>query len=186
MSNQYFPENPEGVDKNPNSSSPYQQPGQNAPYGQQFPQSGPHDSPYGGQPSGQYDSYQQPSQSNPYSNSGYAQPNGPAKKEWMGLAFEKNVVPNPATNGHSVQTPKSVGLAYVLWFFLGWVGVHQFYLGNTQRGLFNLLLWAVTVVVGFVGIPLGLLYFAYWVYEGVTLKAQTEEINAGYIRKSIL
>jgi TM2 domain-containing membrane protein YozV len=30
---------------------------------------------------------------------------------------------------------KSVGTAYVLWFFLGALGVHQFYLGKTVRGV---------------------------------------------------
>lgn len=31
--------------------------------------------------------------------------------------------------------PKSVGVAYVLWFFLGVIGVHQFYLGKVGRGV---------------------------------------------------
>ncbi|GAA1737002.1 TM2 domain-containing protein [Luedemannella helvata] len=30
---------------------------------------------------------------------------------------------------------KSVGVAYALWFFLGVIGVHQFYLGNTIRAV---------------------------------------------------
>ncbi len=30
---------------------------------------------------------------------------------------------------------KSVGIAYLLWFFLGALGVHQFYLGRTGRGV---------------------------------------------------
>ncbi len=38
---------------------------------------------------------------------------------------------------------KSVGLAYVLLIFLGNVGIHQFYLGKTRRGLAYLLLGVV-------------------------------------------
>jgi hypothetical protein len=30
---------------------------------------------------------------------------------------------------------KSVGVAYLLWFFLGWAGVHHFYLGKFGRGV---------------------------------------------------
>ncbi|MEJ3746599.1 TM2 domain-containing protein [Actinomycetes bacterium KLBMP 9797] len=30
---------------------------------------------------------------------------------------------------------KSVGTAYLLWFFLGAVGAHQFYLGKTGRAI---------------------------------------------------
>lgn len=30
---------------------------------------------------------------------------------------------------------KSVGTAYLLWFFLGVIGAHQFYLGKTGRAI---------------------------------------------------
>jgi TM2 domain-containing membrane protein YozV len=30
---------------------------------------------------------------------------------------------------------KSVGIAYLLWFFLGVLGAHQFYLGKTGRAI---------------------------------------------------
>ena len=36
-------------------------------------------------------------------------------------------------------TDKSIGLAYLLWFFLGLLGVHQFYLGKVGRGVGYLL-----------------------------------------------
>ena len=45
---------------------------------------------------------------------------------------------------------KSKGTAYALWFFLGLIGGHKFYLGKTGMGLFYLLagggflvLWAI-------------------------------------------
>ena len=36
------------------------------------------------------------------------------------------------------MTLKQTPVAYVLWFFLGILGVHQFYLGRTSRGLLYL------------------------------------------------
>jgi TM2 domain-containing membrane protein YozV len=54
---------------------------------------------------------------------------------------------------------KSVGLGYVLWFFLGGLGVHRFYLGRTGSGVAQLLL-------GLLGwLPL----FAGWVVLGIWL-----------------
>ncbi len=57
---------------------------------------------------------------------------------------------------------KSVGLAFVFWFFLGGLGGHRFYLGRTGSAVAQLLLsifgW-LTVVVGFgllLLVPLGI------------------------------
>ncbi|BCJ27398.1 TM2 domain-containing protein [Actinocatenispora sera] len=49
----------------------------------------------------------------------------------------------PATAG-----TKSVGVAYLLWFFFGFLGVHQFYLGKTGRGV------SYIFTLGWVGIGL--------------------------------
>lgn len=51
---------------------------------------------------------------------------------------------------------KSLLVAYLLWFFLGYVGAHRFYLGRTLSGLIMLILSAVTLVLtlvsfGFLG-----------------------------------
>jgi len=60
---------------------------------------------------------------------------------------------------------KSTALAYVLWFFLGGLGIHRFYLNRTGSGVAMLLLfifgWAtVAFVVGlFLLIPLGIWLF---------------------------
>jgi TM2 domain-containing membrane protein YozV len=43
---------------------------------------------------------------------------------------------------------KSVGVAYVLWFFLGVLGVHKFYLGKTGVGI------SYIFTLGWVGIGL--------------------------------
>ena len=44
---------------------------------------------------------------------------------------------------------KSVWVALLLWFFLGWLGAHRFYFGktNTAIGLFSL--WALSRFIGF-------------------------------------
>lgn len=53
---------------------------------------------------------------------------------------------------------KSAGLGYVLWFFLGWIGVHRFYLGRTGSDIAMLVITIVSWILLFVGI--GLLGFA--------------------------
>jgi TM2 domain-containing membrane protein YozV len=34
---------------------------------------------------------------------------------------------------------KSKGIAYLLWFFLGWAGIHRFYVGKVLSGIIYLL-----------------------------------------------
>src|ERR1700744_6454013 len=47
---------------------------------------------------------------------------------------------------------KSAVIAYILWFFLGWFGAHNFYLGRKGVGIAQVLLtislvgWLITVV----------------------------------------
>jgi hypothetical protein len=47
---------------------------------------------------------------------------------------------------------KSTGVAYVLWFFLGGLGIHKFYIGKTGMGIFYLLLIGGLIVGGITGI----------------------------------
>ena len=49
--------------------------------------------------------------------------------------------PQGATPGDAMMmmqydaNKKSALVAYVLWFFLGWLGIHRFYLGRTMSGV---------------------------------------------------
>lgn len=177
----------QGQGGNPDAGWGPAQPQQN-PYG--FPAAPQQPSPFGG-PSAPAGQAPQNAPSNPYSFNQAPQPAPNAsnsKPLFLGLTWEKNIVRNPETNGMPPASHKSVGLAYVLWFFLGWAGVHQFYLGNNSRGLLNLILFFATAILSGVlgGLPVGLIYTAYWIYEAVTLNDQTNEVNQGFIRKSIL
>jgi len=41
----------------------------------------------------------------------------------------------PVSSSVAPAQQKSVGIAYLLWFFLGVLGGHQFYLGRTGRAI---------------------------------------------------
>jgi TM2 domain-containing membrane protein YozV len=60
---------------------------------------------------------------------------------------------------------KSVLVAYLLWFFLGWLGLHRFYLGYVVSGLLMLALWGVgtllsIVYIGYLILVLPILWWA--------------------------
>ncbi len=53
------------------------------------------------------------------------------------------------------KNKKSTGLAYVLWFFIGSLGIHKFYIGKGVMGFFYLAFGAVAwilLIVGLVGL----------------------------------
>ncbi|MDD3446868.1 MAG: TM2 domain-containing protein [Zavarzinia sp.] len=52
---------------------------------------------------------------------------------------------------------KSVGVAYLLWFFLGGFGGHRFYLGSVGLAVTQLVLTVLGAVLSFVGVGLALL-----------------------------
>ena len=41
---------------------------------------------------------------------------------------------------------KETWIAYILWFFLGWAGVHKFYLGKTGWGVLYLLTGGIFLI----------------------------------------
>ena len=85
-------------------------------------------------------------------------------------APEPSIAPQPSVTNVYVQQhanalpPRSAGVAYVWWFFLGAVGAHHFYLGKTGRAI------SYIFTLGWLGIGLLIDLF--------TLPAQTRQINA--------
>ena len=69
-------------------------------------------------------------------------------------------VPAPSDAARLMQydaAKKSALIAYLLWFFLGGVGVHRFYLGRTGSGIamaiISMLSWiTVYIGIGFIGL----------------------------------
>lgn len=52
---------------------------------------------------------------------------------------------------------KSIGASYLLWFFVGYLGGHRFYLGRKGSAIVMLLLTVFGVLLSFVGVGLVLL-----------------------------
>lgn len=74
---------------------------------------------------------------------------------------------------------KSLLVAYLLWWFLGFVGAHRFYLGRTGSAVLMLLLsavsWVLTfVLVGFLGLALiGL----WWLIDALLIPGMVRSDN---------
>jgi TM2 domain-containing membrane protein YozV len=76
---------------------------------------------------------------------------------------------------------KSTGIAYLLWFFLGGLGVHRFYLGQTGSGVAMAIIFVLSWVTVFIGIGfVGLAVIAVWVIvdafliPGITTRVNQE------------
>jgi TM2 domain-containing membrane protein YozV len=62
-----------------------------------------------------------------------------------------------------INDAPTTGLAYVLWFFLGFVSAHRFYMGKPGSALLQIM--SYFVLIGFV----------WWIIDGLTLGRQVEE-----------
>ena len=72
--------------------------------------------------------------------------------------------------------PKSVAVAYLLWFFLGWLGIHRFYLARTGSAILMLLLvlaagfFTLIPIIGLVAaVPLGLAWLVWWLVDALLI-----------------
>ena len=64
-----------------------------------------------------------------------------------------------AASMHYDANKRSVLVAYLLWFFLGWFAAHRFYAGRMTSGLIMLVVslasWALTaILIGYLGLAL--------------------------------
>ncbi len=74
---------------------------------------------------------------------------------------------------------KSALVAYVLWFFLGYLGVHRFYLGRVASGLTMLLLGLISaaltvVLIGYVGLAIIALW---WLIDAILIPGMARHYN---------
>jgi TM2 domain-containing membrane protein YozV len=68
---------------------------------------------------------------------------------------------------------KSTGIAYLLWLFFGWFGVHRFYLGNIGMGFLLLL----STLLGFVIFFTFIITVVVLIYDLFTIPSQVEKVN---------
>lgn len=87
---------------------------------------------------------------------------------------------------------KSTPLAYALWFFLSWIGLHKFYLEKTGAGIAYIFLpWAALLVflgglvtsgqdggaLALAGMAALVVYVVWWFIDLFTLHSQVEKLN---------
>lgn len=103
---------------------------------------------------------------------------GPQPGPYAGAYGPSYGVPRPVAGGRSLL------LAYVLWFLLGWLGVHKFYLRQPVWGLVYLFLGAVGWST--VGAGVGLLLLVPWALlmflDVFTMPFRTALVNAAIAR----
>ncbi len=94
-------------------------------------------------------------------------------------------VPTPASDAARLMqydaAKKSAVVAYLLWFFLGGLGVHRFYLGRTGSGIamavISVLSWiTVYIGIGFIGLAvIGIWWLVdAFLIPGITTRANQE------------
>lgn len=71
-----------------------------------------------------------------------------------------------ASSARYQANAKSMLAAYVLWFFLGWLGLHRFYLGRPVSAIIMFLMWAIGtgITALLFGFPLFLAPWALWMF----------------------
>ncbi|MEQ8814844.1 MAG: TM2 domain-containing protein [Thalassobaculum sp.] len=78
---------------------------------------------------------------------------------------------------------KSVLVAYLLWFFLGFFGLHRIYLGYVLSGLLMLALWAVGTALSIIliGYVILVLPFLWWLVDALLIPGLARDRNNAII-----
>lgn len=58
---------------------------------------------------------------------------------------------------------RNLAVAYILWYFAGVVGLHRVYCGHMESGMYQLGLFVVSIVIGMIFAPLGLIGLLAWI-----------------------
>ena len=66
----------------------------------------------------------------------------------MGLSVQEQMLIEQRVTNEA----KSVGVAYLLWFFLGTLGGHRFYLGRIGTGILMLALFVIGLITAVAGV----------------------------------
>lgn len=87
----------------------------------------------------------------------------------------------PAPPVMIVRAHKEMGIAYILWLFLGTLGIHRFYLGRTGTGITQLVLslvgWATALLlIGFVFLAV---VWVWVIVDAFLIPGMTREANRG-------
>ena len=95
--------------------------------------------------------------------------------------------PHPVPPTVVVQQSRNTLIGYLLWFFLGHLGVHRMYVGKWLTGVVQLVLfWGGTatswLLIGFV--PLGV-WFVWWIVDAIILPAQIRAKNDEEARRAL-
>lgn len=118
---------------------------------------------------------------------GYSRaPFGQSYERSYGQPLGGHGAPHPGPPVVNVVGGKSVLLAYVLWLFLGWLGIHKFYLRQPIWGLIYLFLGGLGWTLAGVGI--GILFLIPWMLlmflDVFTMPFRTAFVNASIARSA--
>ena len=73
-----------------------------------------------------------------------------------------------------IKERKSLTISYVLWFFLGYFGIHRFYLGKALSGVIMLICSLISVVMAFLIIP-PLIMLVWWIVDAFLIPIMAKE-----------
>jgi TM2 domain-containing membrane protein YozV len=100
----------------------------------------------------------------------------------MGLSVQEQMLIEQRVTNEA----KSVGAAYLLWFFLGYFGAHRFYLGRTGSGAAQLILLVLVCVTAFivVGAVLLVALGIWWIVDAFLIPGIIDE-QKGMVRQRL-